>query len=123
MTDKSYVTMEQHQCPVCLKTFDTGSLLLDRRVRPVFERFTLTGNSLCVDCKVNADDGRIALVVVSNDNDDRALMQPAEAVRTGDVAWLRRSAWSKVFTAPEPESVMAFIPPDVFLMLKGASEQ
>ena len=33
--EKSYVTMEQKQCPVCGKIEDTGSLLLDKRLRKI----------------------------------------------------------------------------------------
>ena len=45
--EKSYVTLEQHVCPVCLKTFDTGNLLLDDKLRDVFKKYTVTGYGLC----------------------------------------------------------------------------
>ena len=48
--DKSYVTMEQHQCPVCGKTFDTGALL----------------SSLCSDCNEKIVDGFTILIVVKD---------------------------------------------------------
>lgn len=38
---KSYITMEQHQCHVCGKIFDTGALLLDTHLR---KRINSKGN-------------------------------------------------------------------------------
>ena len=64
--DKSYVTMEQHQCPACGKTFDTGALLLDTYLRNRFDRNTVTGNSLCSDCNKRIDDGFTILVVIKD---------------------------------------------------------
>ena len=49
--EKSYVSLEQHICPVCLKTFDTGNLLFDEQLRNIFERYTVTGYELCEEHK------------------------------------------------------------------------
>ena len=64
--DKSYVTMEQHQCPACARTFDTGALLLDNHFRDRFDRNTITGSSLCSDCNKQIDEGFTILVVVKD---------------------------------------------------------
>ena len=64
--DKSYVTMEQHQCHVCGKIFDTGALLLDIHLRNRFDRNTVTGSSLCPDCSKRIDDGFTILIVVKD---------------------------------------------------------
>ena len=64
--DKSYVTMEQHQCHVCGKIFDTGALLLDTHLRNRFDRNTVTGSSLCPDCNKQIDDGFIIFIVVKD---------------------------------------------------------
>ena len=64
--DKSYVTMEQHQCHVCGKIFDTGALLLDTYLRNRFDRNTVTGSSLCPDCNKQIDDGFTILIVVKD---------------------------------------------------------
>ena len=64
--DKSYVTIEQHQCPVCGKTFDTGALLLDTHLRDRFDRNTITGHSLCSDCNKKIDDGFTILIVIKD---------------------------------------------------------
>ena len=55
--EKSYVSLEQHICPVCLKTFDTGNLLFDEQLRNIFERYTVTGYELCEEHKKVIEDG------------------------------------------------------------------
>ena len=62
--EKSYVTLEQHVCPVCMKTFDTGNLLLDDILRDVFEKYTVTGYGLCEEHKKVVEDGYVILVEV-----------------------------------------------------------
>ncbi len=47
MDNKSYVSLEQHLCMVCATPFDTGSILLDRRLRASMRRYTRTGWGLC----------------------------------------------------------------------------
>ena len=64
--DKSYVTMEQHQCPACGKIFATGALLLDKFLLNRFDRNTITGHSLCSDCNEKIVDGFTILVVVKD---------------------------------------------------------
>ena len=58
--------MEQHQCSVCGKTFDTGALLLDTHLRNRFNRNTITGTSLCSDCNEKIDDGFTILIVTKD---------------------------------------------------------
>ncbi len=43
MHDKSHVSLEQHVCLVCGTAFDTGAVLLDKRLRASMERHTATG--------------------------------------------------------------------------------
>lgn len=64
--NKSYVTVEQHQCPACGKIFDTGALLLDTHLMNRFDKNTITGNSLCSDCNEKIVDGFTILVVVKD---------------------------------------------------------
>ena len=62
--NKSFVTMEQHQCPVCGTVFDTGALLMDKRLLDRFDNKTITGNSLCSECQSKIDEGFTFLIVV-----------------------------------------------------------
>ena len=64
--DKSYISVEQRQCPACGKTFDTGALLLATHLINRFDKNTITGNSLCSDCNEKIVDGFTILVVVKD---------------------------------------------------------
>ena len=61
MNDKSHVSLEQHVCLVCGKAFDTGTILLDKRLRASMEHHTKTGWGLCPEHQKLADDGFVAL--------------------------------------------------------------
>jgi hypothetical protein len=43
MNDKSHASLEQHVCLVRGKAFDTGAILLDKRLRASMEHHTATG--------------------------------------------------------------------------------
>ena len=62
MTEKSYVALEQHQCPICGELFDTGNLLLDRRLKDSLEKYTVTGFSPCPEHQKLLDAGYIAAI-------------------------------------------------------------
>ena len=62
MNDKSHVSLERHVCLVCGTAFDTGSILLDKRLRASMERYTTTGWDLCAEHQKLSDDGFVALV-------------------------------------------------------------
>ncbi len=47
MDDKSHVSLEQQLCLVCGTAFDTGNILLDKRLRASMKHHTTTGWGLC----------------------------------------------------------------------------
>lgn len=110
---KSYVSMEQHQCPVCLSVFDTGNLLFDTRLKDRFAHHTLTGHSLCKACQEKKDAGYIALIEA--DETTRA--------RTGVVAHIRASVWPHVFNTSPPEGGIAMCGPDVMRLLQAEAQR
>jgi len=89
LTEKSYVTLEQNVCPVCASSFDTGNLLLDRRLKPTFEHKTVTGWNLCPTCKARFDEGYVALVEIDAERTDFPAT-PNNAYRLGRIAHVRR---------------------------------
>lgn len=106
--DKSYVTLEQQRCLVCGKDFDTGALLLDRRLKNRFDMHTVTGMGLCQEHQELYDNGYIALVGIDPEKShdvggDASVMKFDDAYRTGRVAHLKADAWPKVMSAPLPE--------------------
>lgn len=101
--EKSYVTLEQHVCPVCLKTFDTGNLLLDDELRDVFEKYTVTGYELCEEHKKVVEDGYVILVEVRE-----RPQKGQDPYRTGNTAYLKRHVAKDIFPDMDVQDV-AFV--------------
>lgn len=97
--EKSHVSMEAQVCVVCGKQFDTGAILLDKRLRKSMEPHTVTGMGLCPEHKKLKDEGYVALVEADQ----------ATNTRLGRVAHLRASVWPHVMNVPVPEGMVAFI--------------
>jgi hypothetical protein len=124
MNEKSYVSLEQHVCVVCGATFDTGAILLDRRLRASMQRHTATGWGLCAEHRKLFDDGYVALVECDPQRSgalasgDR--MTPEQAYRTGPVAHLRREVFARVFNVPiAAEQPCVFVEPGVIERLQS----
>lgn len=111
--EKSYVSMEQHQCVVCGAVYETGALLLDKRLRPTLERYTVTATSLCAEHARMKEDGFVALVEANK----------ATSRRTGIVAFVKASQWHNVFDVDYPREMFAYVDKDVMDILKQAAEQ
>jgi hypothetical protein len=109
--DKSYVTMEQHLCPICGKAFDTGNLFLDQKLRKRFESHTCTGWSFCPEHKEIIDDGYIALVGIDETKSTirNNIVKKENAYRTGNLAFIREERWKDVFNVPVPKDKLVFL--------------
>ena len=108
MSDKSYVSLEQHICPICGKTFDTNSLIMDKRLRDTFAKYTITDTEICEECNKLTDE-YIAFIVVE-DYDQNIVEQKDifNVNRTGEILWVRREVLKEdmkeypfVFCEPE----------------------
>lgn len=123
MSNKSHVSLEQHACLVCGASFDTGNLLLDRRLRASMERHTVTGWGLCPEHQQLADDGFVALVECDpvRSNAQRAgHIKPEHAYRTGRLAHLRRTVFTQIFNAPLADrQACVFVEPGVIEQLQA----
>lgn len=128
MNEKSHVSLERRVCLVCGMTFDTGSILLDKRLRASMERYTTTGWGLCAEHQRLADDGFVALVECdpqlsgkSSSND--GLMKPEHAYRTGRLAHLKRKAFAAVFNVQiAADQVCVFVEPGIIERLQAMVE-
>ena len=104
MNDKSHVSLEQHVCLVCGVRFDTGAILLDRRLRASMEHHTATGWGLCAEHQKLSDDGFVALIECdpqrSGSPAGGANVKPEQAYRTGRLAHLKREVFARVFNLP-----------------------
>jgi hypothetical protein len=111
--EKSFVSMEQQVCIVCGKTFDTGALLLDKRMRNSMEPHTVTGMGMCPEHQKLKDDGYIALVEADQ----------ATNTRLGRVAHVRASVWGHIFNVPVPEKGVAFVEKDAMDKIEAMRPQ
>ena len=118
MDEKSYVSLEQRVCVVCATPFDTGSILLDRRLRASMEHHTTTGWGLCPEHERLRSEGFVALVECdpqrSGARSGDGRLKPAQAYRTGRLAHLKREVFARVFdVAIAAEQAVVFVEPDV----------
>jgi len=127
MNDKSHVSLEQRVCLVCGTTFDTGNLLLDKRLRASMKRYTTTGWGLCPEHQRLFSDGFIALVECdpqrSGSPSVSGNLKPEQAYRTGRLAHLKREAFDKVFNVPiAADQPCVFVEPGVLEQLQAMIE-
>ena len=120
---KSHVSMETHQCVVCLKVYETGNLLLDQRLRDSMDRTTLTGHGLCPEHQALKDEGYVAMVELQRQPQHGE--DPIAVPRTGQVCHIKAEAWPHLMSIPAPESGVCVVEIGVIDKLKGrvASEQ
>jgi hypothetical protein len=112
MNNKSHVSIEQKVCPVCGKTFDSGSLLMDTRVRrgklvESMEKTTVTGWDLCEEHQAQTDEGYIHLVEVDPDKSESMDLKGVH--RTGAVAAMKREVARDILNIEISDIPMAFI--------------
>lgn len=90
--EKSHVSLETKICPACDKQHQTGSILLDRRLKESMDRETPTGFALCPEHK---KDGFVCLIVCDPSKSQPSVdgtMLPQNAYRTGEVIHMKKSA-------------------------------
>jgi hypothetical protein len=109
--------------------YDTGSLLMDKRMKDTFERHTLTGPGCCGDCTTKKDDGYIACVECDADKSNAEIdgsqetMKHEDAFRTGQITWVRESAWLNMFNVPVPPNNVCFIDEEAAKLLQGKHDE
>lgn len=126
MSEKSHVTMEQHRCIVCGQDFDTGNILLDTRLREVFDHKTVVGMGLCPEHQDRYDQGYIALVECdpARSKHSDGLIRNGDAYRTGTIVHMKLAAFQRIITGASPFDdngemfPMVYVEPDVVKMLK-----
>lgn len=124
MNDKSYVSLEQRLCLVCGTSFDTGSILLDRRLSASMERHTTTGWGLCPEHERLHSEGFVALVECDPQRSGTlsadGQMKPEQAYRTGRLAHLKRDVFGRVFNvAIAADQPVVFVEPGVIERLQA----
>lgn len=127
MSSKSHVSLEKHQCIVCGKLFDTGAILLDRRLKPSMEPCTVTNYGLCPEDQSKFDEGFVALIECDREKShlstDPQSAKPEDVCRTGLVAHLKRDVFNNVFNVPIADSTpLVFVDQGVIEQLQSMTE-
>lgn len=115
--NKSHVGMGAEICPVCGNAH-SEAVLLHKQLREVFEngKTEFIGWNLCpVHERMKAE--YVALVEV--EEEPNGVNPIATAKRTGQIAHVRRIAYSKLFKGDLPPEVLAFVCIGVIDKLRG----
>lgn len=113
---KSYVTIAYNVCPVCEAKVETNELLMDTKLRDIFERETCTGYEFCDEHKKQHEDGYIFLIATDNKIKGNKI-NFNEANRTGEYAAIKRDTAKEIFRSTELKPIN-FCEPEVIEYLK-----
>lgn len=122
---KSYVTMEQHICPICGEVHETGNLLLDKRLKERFERNTITGMSFCPKHKKMEEEGWVFFVEIEPPTgtlEGASRLKPSQVALTGRNAAIRKDVAEELLKTDKVEPI-SYIHPELMDKLVEMSEQ
>lgn len=124
MCEKSHVSIERAICLVCRTEYETGVVLLDKRMRPSMSRHTTTGWGLCQDHRKLFDDGFIALIECDPEKSGNPSLggrvKPGEEYRTGTIAHVRRDTLTRLVDVPiAADQPCLFVEPGVIEKIQG----
>ncbi|WP_191831845.1 ATPase [Pseudomonas fluorescens] len=125
MPDKSHVSLEQQVCIVCGVAFDTGTILIDKRLRPCLEQHTTTGWGLCAEHQRLFSENFVALIECDpqRSGNPSGRLKPEQAYRTGHVAHLKREVFATLFNVPiADDQACVFVEPGVIEQLQAMVE-
>ena len=117
-SNRQYVGMGVHVCPVCLKEHDEV-VLIDKRLRPTLERRNFLGWAMCPEHEAYWQEGYIALIECTDEHPPTL----EEANRTGVFAHVRKEAWPHIFNMPTPDKPMVFVQQGVIDQLRAMMPQ
>lgn len=105
--EKSYVSIAQKVCIVTGNLYDSGEILMDKRMKNSMEHKTTVGMGVCPEVEKLFNKGYVALIEVdsakSGSGNDKKL-SPKDAYRTGNFAYLKRDVFKELFTVPLEDS-------------------
>lgn len=122
------VSMEQHVCLVCAQPFDSGAILIAKRLNAKgggnLENKTVTGWSLCPEHKELYEQGYLALVEARDNDGNAEQVQPADVYRLGRVVHIRHEVavanfqGVRLFQKNGNRECVVFAPPEVIDMIE-----
>ncbi len=118
MNEKSHVSLEQHVCTVCGSLYETGTVLIHRRLAQVLDHHTVTAYGLCPEDQKLFDDGYVALVECDPTKSGLApsdiQLKLSDAFRTGSILHVAREACARLFNLPiSPDLPFVYVEPGV----------
>ena len=125
MSDKSYVSIEKKQCPICGTLHDVG-ILLNKRLRDSMEQSTVTGYDLCPEHKELHEKGFIALVVPAVSPTEGVTHLKVETARSGKYLHIKREVLKNIFVNVPADTIelpMLFIGEDTFNWFEQQTNQ
>ena len=125
MSDKSYVSIEKKQCPICGTLHDVG-ILLDRRLKDSMEQYTVTGYDLWPKHKELHEKGFIALVETAILPTEGVTHLKVETARSGKYLHIKREVLKNIFVNVPAEHIelpMLFINEDAFNWFEQQTNQ
>lgn len=121
---KSHVSMEQRVCMICTKEYDTGAILIDKRLQDSLDRTTTTGWGICNDCEAMNEKGYVALVGVDASRSEviNGNIKPEAAYRTGGICHIRKSKIEDILGIEPPERAFIWVEQGVINNLEKCNE-
>ena len=118
MNDQSHLSLVQHACLGCGIVLDTGSILLDKRLRASLVCHTTTVWGLCTEHEQLRSAGFVALVECDPQRSGKSSgadrLKPEQAYRTDRLAHLKRAVFATVFNVPiAVDQACVFVEPGV----------
>ena len=104
----NYVAMEKNVCEICGQIFDTGSILIDKRLKDLDEKKTVTGYGRCESCNELVEE-YLTLVVVDESKSGASPegnIKQENAYRTGELIRVKRTAIDKIFDIGDEEKTL-----------------
>ena len=92
-----FVAMERAVCPVCGVIHEDGGVLLDKRLKTIEDKDTITHLTLCPEHQKLYDDGYIAMLVVSNEETEGTKLSVHNAKPTGTLIHIKKHIAEEFF--------------------------
>lgn len=90
-------------CPICRK--ETGTILMDRRLKDTFNRHTMNPGVVCDECKEKYLSVGVMLINPEN----------------GKLSVIKDEAFKRIFNKPIPSGKIAFADDEVLNMLQASA--
>lgn len=109
---KSHVSMVRKICIVTGQEYDTGEILLDRRMKDSLEETTVVGYGFAPEIQEQLDKGYT--VLVEADPEKSTGNTPDTVYRTGRYCFVENEVARKLFNSLTKENRIAYIEPGAY---------